>query len=197
MRPGASTLQRLRSPACLAIICELVPSRMCGACNTLPPQGGITVGAQSFWRLQGAARVLCCCDRQCGGFTAAKSCESAPAAVASCCRSQLLWPAAGQKHSLQGCSGAAAGAARRARPAATAGAARRGGPKSADHVNILANADLLEDVLHIAAGRGAELGDRFLSGVQVGESTKPSANETCSQLIEKLSQLIEKLCTLL
>jgi len=169
VRPGASTLQRLRSPACLACICGPVPSRMCGACHTLPQQGGITSSAQPFWRLRGAARALCCRDRQCGGFTAAKSCESAPVAVASCCRSQLLWPAAGQKRFLQGCSCAAARAAPRARPAATAGAARRGGPKSADHVNILANADLLEDVLHIAAGRGAELGDRFLSGVQVVE----------------------------
>ncbi len=43
---------------------------------------------------------------------------------------------------------------------------RRGGPHSADHVNILANVDMLADVLAIAAGRGADVGDRFLSDVR-------------------------------
>ncbi len=43
---------------------------------------------------------------------------------------------------------------------------RRGGPHSADHVNILANVDMLSDVLAIAAGRGADVQDRFLSDVQ-------------------------------
>ena len=42
----------------------------------------------------------------------------------------------------------------------------RGGPHSADHVNILANVDLMGDVLAIAAGRGREVQDRFLSDVQ-------------------------------
>ena len=42
----------------------------------------------------------------------------------------------------------------------------RGGPLSADHVNILANVDMLSDVLAIAAGRGADVEDRFLSDVR-------------------------------
>ena len=42
----------------------------------------------------------------------------------------------------------------------------RGGPKSADHVDILGNAGVLEDIGMIAAGRGAELQDRFASRVR-------------------------------
>ncbi|KAK9822390.1 hypothetical protein WJX81_007759 [Elliptochloris bilobata] len=41
-----------------------------------------------------------------------------------------------------------------------------GGPKSADHVDILGNAGVLEDIGLIAAGHGAELQDRFASRVR-------------------------------
>lgn len=44
--------------------------------------------------------------------------------------------------------------------------AGRGGPKSADHVDILGNAGVLGDIGMIAAGRGAELQDRITSTVK-------------------------------
>ena len=41
-----------------------------------------------------------------------------------------------------------------------------GGPKSADHVDILGNAGVLEDIGLIAAGRGMELQDKFVSNIR-------------------------------
>lgn len=41
-----------------------------------------------------------------------------------------------------------------------------GGPKSADHVDILGNAGVLEDIGLIAAGRGMELQDKFSSNIR-------------------------------
>ena len=41
----------------------------------------------------------------------------------------------------------------------------RGGPATADHVDILGNAALLADVLHIAAGETRELGDQVVSDI--------------------------------
>jgi phospholipid:diacylglycerol acyltransferase len=41
----------------------------------------------------------------------------------------------------------------------------RGGPHTADHVDILGNAALLADVLHIAAGETGELGDQVHSDI--------------------------------
>jgi len=49
---------------------------------------------------------------------------------------------------------------------AWAAARRRGGPKSADHVDILGHAGVLEDIGLIAAGHGAEVQDRFVSRVR-------------------------------
>ena len=45
------------------------------------------------------------------------------------------------------------------------GAACRGGPKSSEHVDILANVEVMEDVLKIAVGQGEELEDSIVSRV--------------------------------
>ena len=42
----------------------------------------------------------------------------------------------------------------------------RGGDGSADHVDILMNAEVLEDVIAIVAGKGGELQDRFYSSIR-------------------------------
>ena len=39
----------------------------------------------------------------------------------------------------------------------------RGGPTTADHVDILGNQHMLADLLHIAAGRTADVGDQVVS----------------------------------
>jgi hypothetical protein len=41
----------------------------------------------------------------------------------------------------------------------------RGGPHSADHVDILSNVDLLTDVIKIVAGAGHELKDVIISDI--------------------------------
>lgn len=43
---------------------------------------------------------------------------------------------------------------------------RRGGPNSADHVDILSNVDLISDVLTIAAGHGDKLDDVIISEIR-------------------------------
>ncbi len=42
----------------------------------------------------------------------------------------------------------------------------RGGPRSADHVDILGHMDVLKDILTIASGHGDELQDKILSDVK-------------------------------
>ena len=42
----------------------------------------------------------------------------------------------------------------------------RGGPRSADHVDILGHMDVLTDVLTIASGHGDELQDKIVSDVK-------------------------------
>ena len=41
----------------------------------------------------------------------------------------------------------------------------RGGPKSSEHVDILANVEVMEDVLKIAVGQGEDLEDSIVSRV--------------------------------
>lgn len=47
-----------------------------------------------------------------------------------------------------------------------AGLNTRGGPRSADHVDVLGHADILADVVAIATGSGGALTDRFHSDVR-------------------------------
>ena len=42
----------------------------------------------------------------------------------------------------------------------------RGGPGSADHVDILGNAEMIQDILRLAAGKGNQLNDRFISRIK-------------------------------
>lgn len=42
----------------------------------------------------------------------------------------------------------------------------RGGPRSADHVDILGHVDVLTDILTIASGHGDQLQDKILSDVK-------------------------------
>lgn len=42
----------------------------------------------------------------------------------------------------------------------------RGGGRSADHVDVLGHEDVLADIVAIAAGRGDQLGDRFVSAAR-------------------------------
>lgn len=51
-------------------------------------------------------------------------------------------------------------------PAVSVGYVSRGGPRSADHVDILGHVDVLRDVLTIASGHGDELQDKILSDVK-------------------------------
>ena len=44
-------------------------------------------------------------------------------------------------------------------------AACRGGPKSSEHVDILANVEVMEDVLRIAVGHGEDMEDQVISRV--------------------------------
>ncbi len=52
----------------------------------------------------------------------------------------------------------------------------RGGPLSADHVDILSNVEVLADVLRIVAGRGHALQDQIVSNIsQIAERVSPDA----------------------
>ena len=42
----------------------------------------------------------------------------------------------------------------------------QGGPKAADHVNIMGNHDLMMDILVIASGHGHELEDSIVSNIR-------------------------------
>lgn len=56
----------------------------------------------------------------------------------------------------------------------------RGGPRSADHVDILGHMDVVTDVLTIAAGRGNELQDKIVSDVaRIAENIPLGADGCC------------------
>ena len=56
----------------------------------------------------------------------------------------------------------------------------RGGPRSADHVDILGHMDVVADVLTIAAGRGDELQDKIISDVaRIADNIPLGADGCC------------------
>ena len=57
----------------------------------------------------------------------------------------------------------------------------RGGPRSADHVDILGHMDVVADVLTIAAGRGDELQDKIISDVgRIADNIPLGADGCCN-----------------
>ena len=57
----------------------------------------------------------------------------------------------------------------------------RGGPRSADHVDILGHMGVLTDVLKVASGRGKELEDDIISNVrEIADKMDISEEDCCS-----------------